>query len=375
MDAMGNRVCPVDAQLRKFVSCNEGRTSVRIANLSTIQSEVTVMVSTSDQFSDFFSQLPTQLFVMVCGAGLLLFVAFAWLVYFKPKRAKMKLGQAEAVGNDVSDIRDDERYDMQIELPPLNESVSSSAYDIEELPDLDALIDPDSLRKELPPVDYTPQPDRQMAQPPIAAPPEGVYRVKLNTGAVVEAESVVSILRDKRDGRLIVQMGDNAYRTLVESGDAKKDFVGVIKELSQVINEQDENPPSIDESAAEPEELAPPMPVIKTAPPPPITPDGKMPGDLPKFKIEDSVVPTRKGKYEPVPIPELDIPASIEAYLQYKLQHTPEYANRVIHVRSGVGGGVQIQVDNSYFDAVGDVSDPEIRAFLSATIEEWQERQ
>jgi hypothetical protein len=44
-------------------------------------------------------------------------------------------------------------------------------------------------------------------------------------------------------------------------------------------------------------------------------------------------------------------------------------------VRSGVGGGVQIQVDNSYFDAVGDVSDPEIRAFLSATIEEWQERQ
>jgi hypothetical protein len=182
---------------------------------------------------------------MVCGAGLLLFVAFAWLVYFKPKRAKAKLGQSEAVDNAMSDMRDYKHYDMQTDLLPLNDSAPSSTYDIEELPDLDALIDPESLRKELPPVDYAPQPGRRMAQPPIAAPLEGVYRVKLNTGAVVEAESVVSILRDKRDGRLIVQMGDNAYRTLVESGGAKKDFVGVMKELSQVINEQDENPPSI----------------------------------------------------------------------------------------------------------------------------------
>jgi hypothetical protein len=36
---------------------------------------------------------------------------------------------------------------------------------------------------------------------------------------------------------------------------------------------------------------------------------------------------------------------------------------------------VRIQVDDKFYDAVGDVADAEVRAFLSATIQEWQDRQ
>jgi hypothetical protein len=74
-------------------------------------------------------------------------------------------------------------------------------------------------------------------------------------------------------------------------------------------------------------------------------------------------------------IPELDIAGAIETYLQHKLAQTPEYAGRKIHVHSAPGGGVRIQVDESFYDAVGDVTDAGVREFLSATIQEWQDRQ
>jgi hypothetical protein len=83
----------------------------------------------------------------------------------------------------------------------------------------------------------------------------------------------------------------------------------------------------------------------------------------------------RASKSEMPPIPELNIPAAIEAYLQYKKQFSPEYAQRSIHVLPAMGGGVRIEVDGTYYESVGDVADNDIRAFLQATIQEWQKRQ
>ena len=71
----------------------------------------------------------------------------------------------------------------------------------------------------------------------------------------------------------------------------------------------------------------------------------------------------------------LDLATAIETYLQHKLKHTPEYAEREIHVRSAPGGGVLIQVDAQFYEAVSDVEDDPIRQFLMATIQEWQESQ
>ena len=73
--------------------------------------------------------------------------------------------------------------------------------------------------------------------------------------------------------------------------------------------------------------------------------------------------------------PQLDLAAAIETYLQYKLQHTPEYLGRDIHIHGTPTGAIRIQVDQNYYDFVDEVADAEVRDFLQSTIAEWQERQ
>ena len=212
--------------------------------------------------------------------------------------------------------------------------------------------------------------------------------MKLNTGDIIQSEEIVSVLRDPRDGHLVVYIDEVGYRSLVDSPDVKSRFVNIMKELSNVVTQPDDSDLSetetinIEESIeSEPAQTPQPDPIIKTAPPPPINKEGAMPGDLPSFKLDDAEAkPVKKGRFGRVqmdyqPVPELDIASAIEAYLQHKLQHSPDYQGRNIHVHSSPTGGVLIQVDNQHYEAVSDVEDPEIRAFLSATIQEWQDRQ
>ena len=196
-------------------------------------------------------------------------------------------------------------------------------------------------------------------------------RVKLHTGLEIEAEELITVLRDPRDGRLVVQIDDVAYRTLVDTPEAKKKFVQVMKKLSEVVTKPDDDPPGIEKPVpitpqpilAEKQPVSPPLPPL---------PDGNMPGDLPKFRLEENIsIP----KGEKADIPELNLASAIEAYLQHKLQYTPQYANRQIHVRSAPGGGVLVQVDANFYEAVSDVAETDVREFLQTTIQEWQKRQ
>jgi hypothetical protein len=103
---------------------------------------------------------------------------------------------------------------------------------------------------------------------------------------------------------------------------------------------------------------------------------GKLPGDLPSFKLDDNPMPKlKRGQRNDLPpVPEINIAGAIEAYLQHKISLTPDYAGRSIHIYPASGGGVSIEVDGKYFEAVSDVSDPVVREFLSDTISEWQDR-
>jgi hypothetical protein len=228
----------------------------------------------------------------------------------------------------------------------------------------------------------------------------GEYTVKLPDGQPARAIEVLSILRDTADDRLIVQMGSTGYRTLIDHPEVKSKFTALMKELAETIARADtprpmvENIPfteldipddfdlpdldslsSIPAPASKP--ITPAKRTIPTTPPPA---SGTMPGSLPNYREASEPKVTKKGlfggpKIEYQPVPELNLAASIEAYLQHRLTHTPEYAQRDIHVHSAPGGGVRIQVDDRYYDAVGDVDDPSIRAFIASTIEEWQEQQ
>ena len=79
--------------------------------------------------------------------------------------------------------------------------------------------------------------------------------------------------------------------------------------------------------------------------------------------------------FESTVIPEINIANAIEEFLQYKLLTSSQFPRRNIHVRAAPYGGLRIDVDDKSYEAVGDVEDSEVRAFLQTTIEEWQDRQ
>ena len=92
--------------------------------------------------------------------------------------------------------------------------------------------------------------------------------------------------------------------------------------------------------------------------------------------MPDTPVKPKRGQ-RPVaePIPEINIAEAIESFLQHKLAQSPEYGERSIHVRPALHGGVTIEVDGAFYEAVGEVADEEVREYLTATIAEWQARQ
>lgn len=235
----------------------------------------------------------------------------------------------------------------------------------------------------------------------------GEYRVRLSDGDHAEGVEVLAILRDSADDRLMIQFEGVGYRSLVDQPEVKKRFSALMKELAAVIAEpapprpvavpppaptddplrdlDADLPPLDDLIAMPPADEPPPAPPVASAPPPPLRPpstSAPLPGDLPDYRAlgdnADLLQPRRfvgARRVDLPPVPELNIAASIEAYLQYRILHTPDYPGWRIHVHSAPGGGVTIEVDNRFYEAVDDVSDPDARAFIRQVIEEWQERQ
>lgn len=252
----------------------------------------------------------------------------------------------------------------------------SSAKDADggELPGLDMLLDTSSL----------------LSDTPARATRSGTFAVNLADGGTVDAVEVMSILRDVTDGHLIVQMSDKAYQSIAGSGDAefRDRFMKVMRELSQITAQVSKTPVSASAPSAEaPTPPAPPPArpkLASTLPPPPPTAEGALPGDLPKFRLEDQPPPAPPpglirgvlgGKKAPSePVPEINIAGAIEAYLQHRLRNAPDYAGRSIHVHPSPDSGVSIEVDGRYYDAVSEVEDEEVREFIATAIQEWQDR-
>lgn len=336
-----------------------------------------------ENMGDFIQQIPVVLILQICGSLLLLLAALVYFAVIKPRRRKRK---AQAASSQPDS--DDSAPQMRGEFAPANATPAAGLPDEDMMPDLDLLLDHPELVAPPPPPAPRPAPVAPPIQAavPAPAPAKPVVssrsrrsRVKLRTGQTIEAEEVVAVLRDPRDGRLVVHIQGVGYRTLVDSPEVKEQFVKVMRELSDVVSQPD-TPPA--DPAPEPG-IALPMPEMPDllAERGPAKPANRLPGDLPSYRLEEAIKPQKGGlftsrpKYEPQPIPELNIAASIEAFLQHKLQGMPEYQGRSIHVLSAPGGGVKIEVDEQYYEAVADVDDDEIRTLLADTIQEWQARQ
>jgi nitrogen fixation-related uncharacterized protein len=64
----------------------------------------------------------------------------------------------------------------------------------------------------------------------------------------------------------------------------------------------------------------------------------------------------------------------IEVILQEQLLTLPHMHGRSIHILNSADGGVQIKVDDAYYDSVNDVQDRQIKTILQAAIQEWELR-
>ena len=61
---------------------------------------------------------------------------------------------------------------------------------------------------------------------------------------IAPVEEVITILRDQDDGKLMIQVGNTAYRTLANNVDVKQLFTQVMKELAGTVVKPDDNPPA-----------------------------------------------------------------------------------------------------------------------------------
>lgn len=309
-------------------------------------------------FGEFLSQIPLPIILLACGLPLLIISSSAYLLNRMSAGSKSKKEDLLAQPEEADDSA------APTEVP--------EAADIEQ-----AAREPsEPLQEEVTPVKVRSQ---------------GASQVELNTGSVIEAEEVVAVLRDARDGKLIVQIDNVGYRTLADMPEVKQRFMQIMKELAVVVKADDSpsktaQPAETKDTPAQPEtpqaqpdsqtqeqeeESKPAAPTAESQS------QSQRPGNLPSFKLEDNSVTIKRGllgpKIESPAIPELDIAGAIEAYLQHKLKQTGRFQGREIHVRPGPGGGVRIQVDANFYEAVSDVADRDVREFLSTTIQEWQE--
>lgn len=297
----------------------------------------------------FFQQLPSIFIIIFCGSGAMLLAVIAYLVAWRRQKAQ----------------------EERMPQPPPAEP-APSAYVDADLPDLDDLLKP----------------------APLTRPTGGTFRVRLAEGGETEVAEVFTVLRDLSDGGLIVQIGDKAYRHPVSSADAefRRRFETALRDLtpSAPVSAASSESATPTESKAVPPAPPPavqvPVHPAQAAPPRSPTPDLAMPdlpdiplpGDLPKFRMPEKIEPPKRGRIKPdrTPVPEINIAAAIESFLQHKLSMTGDFAGRSIHVsQSPLHGGVLIEVDGTFFEAVADITDDAVREYIAATIQEWQDRQ
>jgi hypothetical protein len=253
------------------------------------------------------------------------------------------------------------------------------------MPDLDVLVNTSGLAASAPArTSSAPAPTPLV---PARSARKGTFQVEVRDGDPAEAVEVLTILRDVMDGRLIVQMGDKNYQNPNSDPEFKERFNKVMRELGQTVSKPapEAPPPPAPIESDEPMSLsdlippsppAPPPAAPKPRPAPPVQTSGPLPGDLPSFKLADNPMEKRKrGKKQDIkPVPEVNIAGAIEAYLQYKLRQTGEHTGRSIHIYPSPDGGVSIEVDGHYYDAVSDIEDADVREFIATAIQEWQER-
>jgi hypothetical protein len=361
--------------------------------------------------NDFISQLPPSFLILSCALPVLLLISLVGFMVTR-NRDDQALDDKEpalamATGSGGSKPPSDKKTSTsrQEDSPRVQTFESNPPDDDDPLDPLDELFRARSEASQEQPVDDdADELSNLMAtmteEEPLHTVTDDVLTVQLHTGDTAPAKEMLSILRDERDGRLMVQVDENAYRTLADSPKARKQFKRIMKELSQVILKPDTPPESTSTPAPsgkpEPKATSETPASAPPAPDVPAKPDDEklsaeaarligeaedIPGMLPDYTIDDSEAAYEKGRFGRVTVkkpqdevPELNIAEAINEYLQYRLTQTGKFSDRSIAIRPAISGGVRIFVDTNSYDFVDEIEDDAVRQFVRATVDEWQER-
>ena len=173
-----------------------------------------------------------------------------------------------------------------------------------------------------------------------------------------DAVEVLRVWRDVMDGALVLEIGGQRIRSLVElrNAELERRFQGVLRDLDALVN-------------------APLAPVTARVAKPSVVDEDLAPSKPNSFLRQMSRVAMGRT-LPPVeePVTGRGIAEEIEDLLQARLEPLPEYRDRSVHVRPSLNG-VRIEVDNKAYEGIGEVDDPAIHALLLDVVREWENQQ
>lgn len=182
---------------------------------------------------------------------------------------------------------------------------------------------------------------------------------------IPHAAEVMRVYRDLADGSLFVQIDGKQYRALTDfkDGEIGRRFIGNVKSLASMAR--------LDKTG---EVVSTPVPPSLAHPPFQASPRNNT---LPSSSTSDRKPAIIGFGRKNIPVEELPpiIPMidQIESLLQSRLSEHPTLRFRSIHIHE-VSGGVRIEVDGQFFNAIDEIGDSQAKEFIRHITQEWESR-
>lgn len=245
------------------------------------------------------------------------------------------------------------------------------------LPDLDFLRQPvDEVESEpvyQPPADVEPavlqQPvsreetDTEWSDVPVASEPVrgDIVYVPGSGELPQDAVEVMRLWRDINDGALIIQLGDQLFRTIPELQDRglARRFISIVQNLAQLATL----------GAASAGLPTPNFEVTSGI----IQPPGAWAVQTETTQVIPSGSPVAPEPAMPQRIEQpLGIAKQIDRLLQTRLTQTPVFRGRKIQMDTYPDGSLKIKVDGNVYNGIGEIEDREVRQFIQQVVREWE---
>ncbi len=194
---------------------------------------------------------------------------------------------------------------------------------------------------------------------------------------------IFSIWRDKKNGKLVVEIESNYFPTARQMTAKRQTSVKLLlDEIHSWLGVQPSDAQSIEEKRPAGQDVSniigsPDLPIQshineKMKPPAIATPEVK-PASVEIRDIFTRTINPVARKASPEPAGTGSIAAQVDEILQERLA-VSSFKHRSIHVLDNNVTGIVVEVDGQTFAGVGEVPDPDVRKLIQDCVAEWEKR-